>query len=84
MIVCLVGRFLEQVRPHLQANNIQKIVDPELGGNYNVDSMWKVADLAMTSVEPKSVHRPRMSVICQELRDALNLESSTGPAPTRL
>jgi hypothetical protein len=34
----------------------------------------------MTSVEPRSIHRPKMSFICQELRDAINLESSSGPA----
>jgi hypothetical protein len=62
------------VRPFLQAGTIEEIVDPLLGGQYNLDAIWKVADLAMQSVEPKGKHRPNMSTIVQELRAAIALE----------
>jgi len=66
--------WTHQVRPYLQAGTIEEIVDPLLGNQYNLDAMWKVADLAMQSVEPKGKHRPNMSTVVSELRAAAEME----------
>lgn len=71
--------MVHQVKPHLKADLIEKIVDPALNGRYSPECMWKVAKLAIQSVEPKGVHRPRMSDVVQELREALQMEG--GPPP---
>ena len=63
-----------QVRPHLQAGNLQEIVDPGLQSDYSLESMWKVIEVAMTSVEPKDSHRPNMQEVVQELREAAAIE----------
>lgn len=65
----------EQVRPLLSAGNIRDIVDPSLGENYNLESMWKVAETGMLCVEPKAMNRPTMTEVVRDLRDAIALES---------
>lgn len=63
------------MRPHLQAGNLQEIVDPELASDsFSMESMWKVVEVAMASVEPKESHRPNMQEVVQELRQAASLE----------
>ena len=62
------------MRPHLQAGNLQEIVDPDLQSDFSLDSMWKVIEVAMASVEPKEGHRPNMQEVVQELREAASME----------
>lgn len=75
-----------QVRHQLELGNVEAIVDPALNKAYNIASMWKVADIAMYSVEPEAKHRPAMSEVVKELEDALFLEAqgrqSAGPLCT--
>ncbi|BBN08361.1 hypothetical protein MPTK1_4g10940 [Marchantia polymorpha subsp. ruderalis] len=74
------------VRHQLELGNVEAIVDPALNKAYNIASMWKVADIAMYSVEPEAKHRPAMSEVVKELEDALFLEAqgrqSAGPLCT--
>lgn len=58
----------------MQAGNLQEIVDPGLQCDYSLESMWKVIEVAMTSVEPKDSHRPNMQEVVQELREAATIE----------
>jgi len=58
----------------LQAGNLQEIVDPGLQSDYSLESMWKVIEVAMTSVEPKDSHRPNMQEVVQELRETAAIE----------
>jgi hypothetical protein len=62
------------VRPYLQARNLQEIVDPDLQSDFSLDSMWKVIEVAMVSVEPKEGQRPNMQEVVQELREAALME----------
>jgi hypothetical protein len=70
----------------LERGTIEEIVDPDLAGQYDLDAMWKVVDLAMQSVEPKGKHRPNMNTVVQELRAVVaieNNESSSNPTHQR-
>lgn len=58
----------------MQAGDLHEIVDPRLQSDYSVESMWKVVEVAMTSVEPKGGHRPDMQEVVQELREAVAME----------
>jgi len=50
-------------------------LDPILkGSNPNTETIWKVVDIAMQSVEPKGVHRPTMMDVVKELQGALTIE----------
>ena len=48
-------------------------MDPKLRQalSATLDSVWKVVDIAMQSVEPKSINRPTMREVVDELRQAL-------------
>ena len=50
------------------------ILDPVVQtSNATRDAMWKVVDIALRSVEPKSVHRPTMGEVVDELRQAVTM-----------
>jgi serine/threonine protein kinase len=55
-----------------------QILDPALLSprRPRTEAAWKAADLAMMCVEPKSLHRPSMAEVVQELRSTLTLEEA--------
>ena len=72
----------DQMRPLLAEGEIKAVVDPSLGDKYNVDCMWKVAELGMMCVEPRPFNRPTMSQVVQELREAIAMEGIPHPSLT--
>ncbi|KAG6557909.1 hypothetical protein Mapa_000087 [Marchantia paleacea] len=79
--------LIEWTRGQLQDSNLESIVDPYIKGTYNLESMWKVAELAMGSVEPYGVNRPDMKQVVRGLTEALEFQeartSSTGGGRAR-
>ena len=74
-----------QVRPYYQQGAMEEILDHQIGRNYNVSSIWKVAEIAMACAELKGRKRPTMNEVCNELAEALRLEISSNtisPTPT--
>ncbi|WRX25860.1 Protein kinase domain - like 10 [Theobroma cacao] len=45
----------------LSRGDIKNIVDPRLQGDFDVNSIWKAVEVAMTSVSPSSTRRPTMT-----------------------
>lgn len=73
---------LFQVRGNLMKNDIDSVLDPAIKASHpNMEAVWKVAEVAMQSVEPKGIHRPTMSNVVQELQGALTMEA-TNVQPT--
>ncbi len=63
------------MRFNLQEGNIYKILDPIVkASNPNLDSIWKVAEIAIQCVEPKATHRPIMTKVVAELRAAITFQ----------
>ncbi|CAM6100849.1 unnamed protein product [Calypogeia fissa] len=67
--------LLEWVRPYIKDANIEQIVDPEIQ-TYTSESLWRVLEIALQSVEPHSSRRPTTSYIVRELEDALIIENN--------
>lgn len=64
-----------QVRKSLEVGNIEAVLDPSVMKlNPNMESVWRVAELAIQSVEPKGVYRPFMRDVVRQLREAFDLE----------
>ena len=63
------------MKPYYEQGEIEKVVDKRLGNEYNVSSIWKVAEIAMACVDYEGIKRPTMNVVCNELMEALRLES---------
>ncbi|KAH8932702.1 hypothetical protein BDL97_19G087700 [Sphagnum fallax] len=69
---CDAWNLCEWVRSNLQAGNIDKILDPIVkASNPQLDALWKVAEIAIQCVEPRSIHRPTMTKVVEELRAAV-------------
>ncbi|CAD6269786.1 unnamed protein product [Miscanthus lutarioriparius] len=63
------------VRQKLSMGNIESIVDPRMEGEYDVNSVWKVAELALQCKEQPSRERPTMTHVVMELKETLELDA---------
>ncbi|CAN8321496.1 unnamed protein product [Cochlearia groenlandica] len=64
----------------LTKGDIVSIMDPSLNGDYDLGSVWKVVELAMSCVNPSSTRRPTMSQVVNELKECLASENARGGA----
>jgi hypothetical protein len=64
------------VKPHLEAGAINNIIDKAMGDNYKLGSIWKVAEIAVMSIQPFGVNRPTMRQVVSDLREAIQMETS--------
>ena len=58
----------------VQYGDVQQVVDPRFNRNYNVNSVWKAVELAMTCASRISSRRPTMNTVVMELKECLALE----------
>jgi serine/threonine protein kinase len=66
------------VRQKLSEGNIESIADSKMGKEYDVNSVWKVTELALRCKEKPSRERPTMTDVVAELKECLELEVSRG------
>ncbi|XP_031487816.1 LRR receptor-like serine/threonine-protein kinase IOS1 [Nymphaea colorata] len=59
----------------LTRGDIDGVADPRLRGQYELNSMWKVADIAMSCTAPSSQMRPHMSDVVNHLKEAIEAET---------
>ena len=62
------------VQSILETGDVQRIVDPRLQSDFDVNSVWKIAELAMACVSPTSAKRPTMNQVVTELNECLTAE----------
>jgi len=67
--------ILEFVRPRLNKDDLSKVIDPRLGGKFDVNSGRKVLGLAIACTASTSIQRPTMSVVLSELKQCIQRES---------
>ncbi|KAG6493392.1 hypothetical protein ZIOFF_048375 [Zingiber officinale] len=73
--------LIQWVQQRLATGNIEDVVDANLGSQYDVNSIWKAADVALRCTSQTSHQRPSMAEVVLELKESLSLEA--GPkAPT--
>ncbi|XP_021294722.1 LOW QUALITY PROTEIN: probable LRR receptor-like serine/threonine-protein kinase At1g05700 [Herrania umbratica] len=56
----------------LSRGDIKNIVDPRLQGDFDVNSVWKAVEVAMTCVSPSSTRRPTMTQVVVDLNQCLS------------
>eukprot|EP00268_Persea_americana_P049022 TRINITY_DN5218_c1_g1_i6.p1 TRINITY_DN5218_c1_g1~~TRINITY_DN5218_c1_g1_i6.p1 ORF type:complete len:143 (-),score=21.22 TRINITY_DN5218_c1_g1_i6:374-802(-) len=66
--------------PIIAGGDIQSVVDPRLEGDYNINSLWKVAELVLACTSPRSIERPTMTEVVVELKDCLGTETAAEKA----
>jgi hypothetical protein len=68
-----------QVKPHLEAGAINNIIDKVMGDNYKLESIWKVAEIAVLSIQPFGVNRPTMREVVSDLKEPLKWKQACNP-----
>ena len=71
------GNLIQWVRQKLSGGDIENIVDPTMQSKYDINSVWKVTDLACRCTETTSSKRPTMNAVVAELKESMDLEMST-------
>ncbi|KAI5060574.1 hypothetical protein GOP47_0024994 [Adiantum capillus-veneris] len=66
--------IVEWARASINRGVIDDIVDLSLHGQFDVQSVWKVADVALACVDIPSSKRPKMSEVYNELREVERIE----------
>ncbi|KAJ4747163.1 Leucine-rich repeat protein kinase family protein [Rhynchospora pubera] len=67
------------VQQRLLKGNIESILEPNMGAEYNINSVWKVVDLALSCTGQPDL-RPDMTAIVTDLKETLNLVDLTASA----
>ncbi|XP_058004065.1 putative leucine-rich repeat receptor-like protein kinase At2g19210 [Hevea brasiliensis] len=60
----------------LANGDIKSVVDPSLGGDFNINSVWKAVEIAMACTTPTSTGRPTMHQVVTELNECLEIETT--------
>ncbi|XP_041998714.1 probable LRR receptor-like serine/threonine-protein kinase At1g67720 isoform X2 [Salvia splendens] len=65
--------IVQWAKLHIESGDLQGIIDPALH-EYDIQSMWKIAEKALMCVQPHGSMRPWMSEVIKEIQDALAIE----------
>ncbi|XP_059638956.1 senescence-induced receptor-like serine/threonine-protein kinase [Cornus florida] len=66
--------IIQWVSSMLANGDVKSIVDPKLEEDYDVNSAWKVVELAMACASRASTRRPTMNNVVMELKECLATE----------
>ncbi|KAM7471800.1 hypothetical protein LguiA_009983 [Lonicera macranthoides] len=66
--------IIQWVSAKLQKGDVKYIVDPRLREEFDVNSVWKAVELAMSCVSRTSTKRPTMNYVVMELKECLAVE----------
>ncbi|XP_041011105.1 probable LRR receptor-like serine/threonine-protein kinase At1g67720 isoform X2 [Juglans microcarpa x Juglans regia] len=64
-------------RSLIRKGDIISVIDPFLVGNVKIESVWRIAEVAIQCVEQQGVSRPRMQEIILAIQDAIKIEKGT-------
>jgi hypothetical protein len=70
------GHIIQRVKQNVALGDINSISDESLRGNYNINSMWKVVEIALMCTEPVAARRPSMATVVVQLKESLALEEA--------
>ncbi|XP_021891521.1 probable LRR receptor-like serine/threonine-protein kinase At1g67720 [Carica papaya] len=66
--------IVQWAKLHIESGDIQGIIDPSLHDEYDIQSMWKIAEKALMCVQPHGHMRPSISDVLKEIQDAISIE----------
>ena len=70
------GHIVQRVKQKISSGNISMVADAQLGGAYDVNSMWKLVDTAMACTSDAASQRPTMAAVVAQLKESHALEES--------
>ncbi|XP_062166485.1 probable LRR receptor-like serine/threonine-protein kinase At1g67720 isoform X1 [Alnus glutinosa] len=66
--------IVQWAKLHIESGDIQGIIDPSLHDEFDIQSMWKIAEKALMCVQPHGHMRPSISEVLKEIQDAISIE----------
>ncbi|KAM3325270.1 putative LRR receptor-like serine/threonine-protein kinase isoform X4 [Capsicum chacoense] len=66
--------IVQWAKLHIESGDIQGIIDPALRKDYDIQSIWKIAEKALMCVQPHGSMRPSISEVIKEIQDAISIE----------
>ncbi|KAJ3684037.1 hypothetical protein LUZ61_013201 [Rhynchospora tenuis] len=66
--------IVEWARKHIESGNIHAIIDKSLEPTYEIQSVWKITEVALMCVKPRGMERPSISEILKEIQEAILIE----------
>ncbi|KAJ1688113.1 hypothetical protein LUZ63_019503 [Rhynchospora breviuscula] len=70
--------LIQWVRVRLTSNDIESVVDARMQGDYDINSVWKVADVALKCTAQSGAQRPTMTEVALQLKECIELEAAAG------
>ena len=71
-----VMHITKEVQTKLERGDIADIADPRLQGTYEVNSMWRLIETALSCTSISPSERPTMSDVAAQLRECLTSQMS--------
>nr|XP_043628261.1 probable LRR receptor-like serine/threonine-protein kinase At4g29180 [Erigeron canadensis] len=71
--------ILQYVSPYLEHGDITGIIDEQMEGDFNLDSVWKAIELSVACTRAKSTQRVTMSEVLTGLKSCLEMELACVP-----
>ncbi|GLT89693.1 hypothetical protein SLE2022_076690 [Rubroshorea leprosula] len=69
--------IVQWAKLHIESGDIQGVIDPSLQNEYEIQSMWKIAEKALMCVQPHGHMRPSISEVLKEIQDAILIEKES-------
>ncbi|XP_057534417.1 probable LRR receptor-like serine/threonine-protein kinase At1g67720 isoform X2 [Amaranthus tricolor] len=66
--------IVQWAKLHIESGDIQGIIDRSLRDEFDVQSMWKIAEKALMCVQAHGYMRPSISDVLKEIQDAIMIE----------
>ncbi|KAJ4979914.1 hypothetical protein NE237_010694 [Protea cynaroides] len=66
--------IIQWAKTHIESGDIQGIIDPSLQNEFDIQSVWKIAEKAMMCVQSHGSMRPSISEVLKEIQDAILIE----------
>lgn len=63
-----------QAKAHIESGYIEAVIDPALLNDFHIQSVWKIAEKAISCVQPYGSHRPTISDVLKEIQEAILIE----------
>ncbi|KAK3410711.1 hypothetical protein EUGRSUZ_J02701 [Eucalyptus grandis] len=77
-------QILQWLIPIIESGDLQRIMDPRLQGEFDINSAWKVVEIAMSCTKPSAIQRPDINQVLVELKESLVSEARGSPEMTSL
>lgn len=66
--------FIWQAKSFIESGNVEAVVDPALQDDYDLQSVWKIAEIAIMCVKPHGAQRPSISEVLKEIQQAIAIQ----------